>query len=97
MHTFALPVPCFSTGVRELRQGQNVVLLTTDGLLECGTRPFEDPCELAGLFMLGGAVSTLEQAVRAALARVHAERGRDSATVVAWTVDNPVAATQPSG
>jgi hypothetical protein len=86
-NTFELPVPCCSTGVRELRGGLNQVLMTTDGLLECGSRPFESPEALSRLFIPrnpGGEVD-LEAAVAGALARVHAEQGRDSATLIAWS------------
>ncbi|WP_238654882.1 protein phosphatase 2C domain-containing protein [Paenibacillus piscarius] len=34
VNTFAQPVPCYSSGIRELRQGRNVIVMTTDGLLE---------------------------------------------------------------
>ena len=36
----------YSSGVRALRRGWHDVLLVTDGLLEFGTRPFEDPSVL---------------------------------------------------
>src|SRR5439155_2839921 len=45
-NSLGLPVPCHASGVRELRRGENRILMTTDGLLEFGTRPFEDPREL---------------------------------------------------
>ena len=96
-NTFALPVPCFASGVRELRQGRNVILLATDGLLEFGTRPFEDPKALAAMFSAGAGPSTIERAARAGLERVQMEQGRDSATIIAWEVNNPHLATQPSG
>jgi serine/threonine protein phosphatase PrpC len=81
-NSFNLPVPCSATGVRELRAGQNRIVMTTDGLLECGTRPFEDPRRLYELF--GAEREGVEASVQSALARVHQERGRDSATIVAW-------------
>jgi hypothetical protein len=81
-NSFNLPVPCYATGVRELRAGQNRIVMTTDGLLECGTRPFEDPRHLYDLF--GPEHEGVEASVQSALARVHQERGRDSAAVIAW-------------
>lgn len=88
-NSFALPVPCYASGIRELRRGQNRMVMTTDGLLECGTRPFEDPRHLYDLFdrRSQGGTAAIETGVRAALARVHQERGRDSATVIAWSCD----------
>jgi hypothetical protein len=83
-NTFDLPVPCYASGVRRLLPGYNMVVMATDGLLECGRRPFENPANLYEAFTRpqGGLV----QAVHAVLSRVHQERGRDSATVIAWPV-----------
>lgn len=81
-----LPAPCFAAGVRELRGGRSAIVMTTDGLLECGTRLFADPRRLYDQVALrdtGGEVD-MEQRLRAALTRVHEDRGRDSATVIAW-------------
>ena len=36
VNTFDLPVPCYSTGIRELRNGKNRIVMVTDGVLECG-------------------------------------------------------------
>ena len=49
-NTFDLPIPCYATGVRELRAGLNRIFMTTDGLIECGSRPFEDPHRLYAIF-----------------------------------------------
>jgi serine/threonine protein phosphatase PrpC len=85
-NSFALPVPCFASGTRELRRGRNCILMTTDGLIECGTHPFEEPARLYGLFVPDQAAASenVETIVRAALRRVRQERGRDSATLIAW-------------
>ena len=69
----------------------------TGDLLEFGTRPFEDPKALAAIFSGGPGPSTIEGAAGAALERVQTERGRDSATIVAWEVDNPHPPPLPSG
>ena len=84
-NSFALPVPCYATGVRELRGGQNRIVMVTDGLLECGTRLFEDQRELYQLFAPRHLDAAVEVGVREALARVHQEQGRDSATVIGWS------------
>jgi serine/threonine protein phosphatase PrpC len=93
-NSLALDVPCFSTGIRQLRQGINTIALVTDGLLEVGDRPFEDPARVSREFLssadVSGAISTM-------LAEVHRLGGTDSATVIAWQVDNPVAGLMPSG
>jgi hypothetical protein len=93
VHTFNLPAPCYSAGTRELRTGRNVILLTTDGLLEGGAQPFADPANLAAIFT---GKSDIAASVRAALAQVHHERGIDSATLIAWRYDNREEAAQPS-
>lgn len=96
--TFDLAVPCYTRGVRELRAGRNTVVMATDGLLECGARPFDDPGAVYRWFAPphppgeGG----LAGRVRAALLRVQGEQGRDSATVIAWHHDNPQAGARPS-
>jgi hypothetical protein len=83
-NTFDLPIPCYTTGVRELFPGMNRILLTTDGLLECGGQPFTDARALYALFNPGSPTSD-QAAVERALATVHHERGRDSATLIAWS------------
>ena len=40
VNTFDKTVPCFSSGVRELRKGVNRIFMTTDGLLECPGEPY---------------------------------------------------------
>ncbi len=82
-NTFDLPVPCYTRGVKALPAGRTVMLLTTDGLLECGSRPFEDPLYLYQAFTYGGD-KDLGDNVLNALNAVHGELGRDSATVIAW-------------
>lgn len=84
-NTFDLPVPCYSSGIREIRQGKNLVIMTTDGLLECGSRPFENPQYFFDHFTQS---INLEHAVQYALDIVHVEQGKDSATIIAWSVEN---------
>ena len=83
-NTFDLPVPAYTRGVKELRSSRTVLVLTTDGPLECGTRPFEKPLYFYEAFAYGGDAA-LGDNVRNALATVHGEQGRDSATVIAWS------------
>lgn len=97
-NSLGLPVPCCAGGVRELRGGLNRIVMTTDGLLECGSRPFEAPRNLYALFdpEKEGEQASVEAGVRAALARVQAEQGRDSATVIAWECRVEASGLQPS-
>lgn len=94
VNSLALSLPCYSTGVRELRQGRNDVVLVTDGLLEFGTRPFDNPQRLYALF---AEHADAQACVAQALALVHAEGGRDSATMIHWRYDNPVPGVRPTG
>jgi len=98
-NSLGLPVPCHASGVRELRRGENRILMTTDGLLEFGTRPFEDPRELCRWLgpESGVAGGSMEARVRAALTRVKEGRGSDSATVIAWICEIAAGGLQPSG
>ena len=99
VNTFDLALPAYTTGIRELRQGWNCVLMVTDGLLECGSRPFEDSRVLYDLLM--GDDEPREGAVQArieeALARVHAELGGDSATVIQWGYESQYPCAMPTG
>ena len=97
-NTFDLPIPCYATGVRELRAGLNRVVMTTDGLIECGSRPFEDPHRLDAIFNPEdqGPHADLEASTVAALSRVREERGRDSATVIAWDCSIAKGGLRPS-
>ena len=93
VNTFDLPVPAYTTGVRELRGGLNHLMLVTDGLLEFGTRPSEEARALADIIMGNGA----EEAVGMLLERVHEDEGRDSATIIHWGCRNASSVAYPSG
>jgi serine/threonine protein phosphatase PrpC len=89
-NTFDLPVPCYTVGTLQLRRSWSTLLMATDGLFEWGSRVYENPGELYRLFAgEDGDVARLEQAAQTALQRVHAERARDSATLLVWRVQSP--------
>lgn len=92
--SLALDVPCFSSGVRELRQGLNTIALITDGLLEVADRPYEDAARLSRELL---SPAGLQASVAGMVAEVHRLGGTDSATVIAWQVDNAEPALMPSG
>lgn len=87
-NTFALPVPSYTRGVRELRQGENQLFVTTDGLLECPGTPFANAMQIEETLRLGG--------VKELLSTIEAQGVRDSTTVVTWTVTIDERVTQPS-
>jgi serine/threonine protein phosphatase PrpC len=90
VNTFEQPVAAWSSGVRELRSGPNHILLLTDGVLEFGDRPFEEPARLYEAFASSGdpGSEAQQEIVRSILERVHLARGRDSATIIHWTCRN---------
>ncbi|MGL6102809.1 MAG: protein phosphatase 2C domain-containing protein [Exiguobacterium acetylicum] len=87
-NTFALPVPSYTRGVRELRQGENQLFVTTDGLLECPGTPYADAVQIEETLRSGG--------VKELLSTIEAHGVRDSTTVVTWTVTIEERVTQPS-
>ncbi len=95
VNTFGGPVPSFTVGTRELRGGPNHIVMLTDGLLEFGHRPFEDPEVLAAV--VARHAPLYEEVVRELLENVHEGKGRDSATVICWGHDNAEPVAYPSG
>lgn len=98
VNTFDLPVPCYSTGVRELRQGHNQIVMLTDGLLECDACLFEDPQKVYDAFWSTQKrqEASMQAAALLALEHVHRARGRDSATLITWGYENGAKASLPS-
>lgn len=94
VNTFDLAVPCYSSGVRELRAGRSVIVMTTDGLLEYPDSPFPNPQTFYVSFTAPD--QSLDAAVGMALQHVHTAHGRDSATLIAWAYENTIAGREPS-
>jgi hypothetical protein len=86
INTFDQPVPTYTRGVCNLSDGNSLIVMTTDGLLEFGSRPFENPMHLYRVFLpaFQGSTETMAFCVETALSQVHGAQGRDSATVIAW-------------
>ncbi|MBC6973296.1 protein phosphatase 2C domain-containing protein [Bacillus sp. Xin] len=94
INTFSLPVPCYSSGVRELRKGKNRIVMVTDGVLECGERRYENSHHLyEDMYENNLELTTCVQNV---LKHVHHQFGRDSATMISWDFENCTYATYPS-
>ncbi len=83
VNTFEQLVPGFSSGVRELRQGENQLLLTTDGLVECPGQVFVEPKSISQVFKN----ATIAEGVNALLTAIQKNHVRDSTTVVSWNVN----------
>jgi serine/threonine protein phosphatase PrpC len=94
VNTFDLQIPCYTTGTRLLREGQNYIYLLTDGILECGDRPFEDSKQLYELLTSDINISENMSKV---FEEVHKQKGRDSATIIGWSYFNNHKAPRPTG
>lgn len=99
VNTFAGSVPSFTVGTRELRGGLNHIVMLTDGVLEFGDRPFENPKVLAEVISRPTSHGTpsYERVVQKLLDEVHQGGGRDSATVICWGHNNTEPVAYPSG
>lgn len=92
VNTFEQEVPCYSSGTRELRQGENGILLTTDGLVECPGGIF---AELESIWQECKDTDTAAS-VAGLLSKTQKNHVRDSTTVVFWKVNIEEAASQAS-
>ncbi|WP_042150039.1 protein phosphatase 2C domain-containing protein [Paucisalibacillus sp. EB02] len=92
VNTFEQVVPCYSSGIRELRKGLNRILLTTDGLVECPNEPFSSPHDIYHVMMDHG----MDHGVRTLLQTIKENNVRDSTTVLAWDVTIAEDVTRPS-
>ncbi|MET1015078.1 MAG: protein phosphatase 2C domain-containing protein [Paenisporosarcina sp.] len=92
VNTFDLLVPAYSRGIKELRNGVNHILLTTDGLIECPNEPFSHPMEIFEQFN----ECTIEQGVQRLLEEIEEQQVRDSTTILTWQVLISESATNPS-
>lgn len=90
-NSLAGPVPHFSTGIRQLRQGRSSIVLATDGIQEMPGTPFEPPAAFAAAFSAGA------NPLHRMLAQAQAAAVRDSCTLIAWEIDNPEPGLMPSG
>ena len=94
VNTFELDIPCYSTGTRLLREGQNYIYLLTDGVLECGDRGFENANYLCEILTKDIDIS---KNIINIFKEVHKQKGRDSATIIGWPYFNNYSAPTPTG
>jgi serine/threonine protein phosphatase PrpC len=89
-NTFSLPVPCYSSGVRELREGRSVICLASDGVFEGDDRPLISDEALYRTYVSdsGKSPAHVRDQTRSLLSQVHKKKGRDSATIIAWDYAN---------
>ncbi|MBS4220496.1 protein phosphatase 2C domain-containing protein [Bacillus sp. FJAT-49711] len=93
VNTFSLPVPCFSSGIRELRPGRNVIVMLTDGVLECEEEYYQDSKNIYNEFP---DEMEIESGLRRMLQHVHDHQGSDSGTIICWEHHNLFSAQYPS-
>lgn len=94
MNTFNQEVPCYSTGVRELRKGENHIFLCTDGLIECPHAPFAHPERIFNLFSESAQQDT--EIILSMLETLQSKEVKDSTTIISWKVLNSKNASMPS-
>lgn len=78
-----LAVPCYSSGTIQLRSGLSKIVLLTDGVLDLGNRIFDNDKELLDRFNQADEVG----AILSILDEVKIQKGRDSATILTWSVN----------
>ncbi len=92
VNTFEQKIPCYSSGVRELRKGVNNIFLTTDGLVECPGEPFTNPKEIYKV-MKG---HQIQDGINILLQTIKVNNVRDSTTIISWDVNITEDGTKPS-
>ncbi len=92
VNTFEQDVPCFTVGIKELRQGMNRIFLTTDGLVECPNEPYANPKTIFASFEN----VTDEDAIRNMLVNIQRNNVRDSTTIISWQFNCFKEAMMPS-
>ncbi|NDI33187.1 protein phosphatase 2C domain-containing protein [Chengkuizengella sediminis] len=90
--TFNNGIPCFSSGTKEIRKGENHIFLTTDGLVECPNTNFKYPAEIFNIFE--GVKH--QEGVLKLLEEIKKKNVRDSTTIISWKVIINNNSTMPS-
>jgi hypothetical protein len=89
--SFNKSVPCYSTGIKELRPGNNQIFMTSDGLTECPGTSFHKPEEVFKVFK---DVNNVDGVIHL-LNSIKDNNVRDSSTILSWMVNNEKNATMP--
>ncbi|MFJ7731993.1 protein phosphatase 2C domain-containing protein [Lysinibacillus sp. NPDC097231] len=92
VNTFEQDVPCYSIGIKELRKGENRLLLTTDGLIECPNEPYSNPVNIYNSFLN----SKDNESIESMLKNIRRNGVRDSTTIVFWNINISKEATRAS-
>ncbi|MFS1515361.1 protein phosphatase 2C domain-containing protein [Bacillus sp. SCS-151] len=92
VNTFDQIVPCYSSGIRELRKGTNCIFLTTDGLIECPNEPFSSPKEIYNVMRR----HQIDEGVNKLLQSIKRNSVKDSTTIISWEVNITKEVARPS-
>ncbi|MCP1123276.1 hypothetical protein NKR74_07995 [Bacillus sp. 3103sda1] len=79
---FSAATPCFTSGVRELQEGTNHLVMATDGIIECGERIFEEDHLLYQSLHAEDALH-----IGQILDKVDSWKEAKSVTIIGWSVD----------
>ncbi|QDP39403.1 protein phosphatase 2C domain-containing protein [Radiobacillus deserti] len=90
--TFHQGVPSYSSGIKQLRQGETHIFMTTDGLIECPNTSYSNPEEIFKMFK----AKTTKNGVQSLLEEIAKKGVRDSTTILSWKVYNEKDAVMPS-
>ncbi|MNN85820.1 hypothetical protein D3C81_2031530 [compost metagenome] len=93
MNTFDLPVPCYSSGRRQLRGGTNIIMLSTDGLYEYEEGYYQSTQNLYKKFTNDNQINKNFEIL---LVELMNEQVRDSTSMICWTVNNKLQVQYPS-
>ncbi|WP_168121478.1 protein phosphatase 2C domain-containing protein [Paenibacillus sp. HB172176] len=93
VNTFDLQVPCYSSGRRQLRQGVNLILLSTDGLLDCENGKYQSSCNLYNSFVNE---QEIHKNLRMVLEDIMNDHVKDSTSLICWQVNNSHQVLYPS-
>ncbi|MFD0768803.1 protein phosphatase 2C domain-containing protein [Bacillus sp. CGMCC 1.60114] len=79
---FSAGTPCFTSGVRELQEGINHIVMATDGIMEYGERIFEDDHLLYQSLYVKDSLH-----VGHVLDQIDYCKKTESATIIGWSID----------
>ncbi|CAM3581613.1 protein phosphatase 2C domain-containing protein [Cytobacillus oceanisediminis] len=91
VNTFELPVPCYTMGTKELRKGDSLIFLTTDGLTECPNTSFSDPQEILNVLKKGKNANGVTELLKI----IKEKNARDSTTIISWNVESERIGSHP--
>ncbi|TDM05142.1 hypothetical protein [Macrococcus lamae] len=92
INTFDQEVPCFSSGIKELRNGDNLIFLTTDGLTECLNTNYSDSLNIYNSLDKENLTSSIYNLLN----DIKENNVRDSTTIICWNVSNEYPSTYAS-